>query len=203
MFALETVDIIVKGSLYAIKYINSYDEFENNKYEDDNSTKNEFRRLFSNWSDPEYLEAFFEANKSDLQKEFYNFISIEDAIEETIEEASLLEEQLIEIAESGNKTNNLQTLFKSLDDREKAIYPIPPHQKSKVYGSYRPSWLRIYAIRIDRNVFVVSGGAIKLVHKMKERQHLRTELDKLELVKHYLIDNDIIDKEDLIEFFEI
>ena len=78
MFAIET---IVENSLYAIRYEDIEDDkFENNEIEEEHSRKDEFRRLFANWSNPEYLDAFFAKHKSDLQKELFNFISIEDEL---------------------------------------------------------------------------------------------------------------------------
>ena len=99
MFAIE---IIIKNSLYAIKYADNYDEFENNEFFDTGS-KNEFSRLFNNWQDPEYLDAFFNKYKKDLQKEFYNFISIEDAIQKTIDEAFKFEQKILSLAKKRKK----------------------------------------------------------------------------------------------------
>jgi len=187
MFAVET---IIENSLYAIKY-------ERNK-------RNEFSKLFKEWSDIEYLESFFEKHKSDLQKEFYNFISIEDAIEQTIEEADELEQKVIKIAENGKTNNlqNLQTLFKPLNKKDFEKYPIPDYEKTKVYGSAQKSWLRIYAIRIESNVFIVTGGAIKLTETMNEREHLQKKLNKLNQVKQFLIDEGIIENDSIIDFIE-
>jgi len=185
------VEIIIKDSLYAIKY--------------DKNVDDEFTKLFENWNDVQYLESFFEEHKKDLQKGFYNNISIEEAVFKTIEEAGDLEKELIEIAEEGkiNNYENLQTLFKPLYNKDKSRYPIPEHQKSKVYGSYRKSWLRIYAIRIDENVFIITGGAIKLTRTMNDREHLLTELNKLNQVKQFLIEQEIIDVDTIIDFFEL
>lgn len=187
-FAITT---IIENSLYAVEY--------------NNTGNDEFHNLFENWSDVEYLEAFFEKHKSDLQRDFYNNIPIEDAIIQTINEAEKLEQQLIEIAEKGKTyaVHSLQTLFKPLYNYEKAIYPIPEHQKSKAYGSDFKSWLRIYAIRIEENTFIVTGGAIKLTETMNDREHLQNELEKLDLVKQFLIDEDIIDNDSIVDFTEI
>jgi len=203
MFALET---IVENSLYAIRYDSiEEDEFENNEFDEDKSKKDEFRRLFKNWSDPEYLDAFFDKHKLDLQKDFYSFISIDDAINRTIDEADALEQQLIEIAETGKteRLDTLQTLFKPLNKKDESIHPIPDYQKSKVYGEHRKSWLRIYAIRIEPNIYCITGGAIKLVLKMEEREHLKNELHKLELAKQFLINNEIIDADSIVDFLEL
>jgi len=202
MFALET---IVENSLYAIRYDSiEEDEFENNEFDEDKSKKDEFRRLFKNWSDPEYLDAFFDKHKLDLQKDFYSFISIDDAINRTIDEADTLEQQLIEIAETGKteRLDTLQTLFKPLNKKDEELYPIPDYQKSKVYGELRKSWLRIYAIRLNSNEFVVTGGAIKLTKTMNDREHLKKELEKLHLVKQFLISKGI-DEENISEFLEL
>ncbi len=50
----------------------------------------EFERLFELWQDIEYLEQFFEDNKHDLQSEFYDQISVEEAVRETRNEANLM-----------------------------------------------------------------------------------------------------------------
>lgn len=202
MFAIET---IIKDSLYAVKYDDEHDEFENNEFEKDGSPKNEFKRLFNNWSDVEYLDAFFDKHQSDLKTEFYTDILTENAIERTINEANKLEQKLISIAENGktNNSENLDNLFKPLDNREKSVYPPPEYQKNKVYGDEYKSWLRIYAIRIEENVFIVTGGAIKLVKNMNEREHLINELKKLDKIKQFLIGEGIIDKEGIVEYLEL
>ena len=64
------------------------------------------------------------------------------------------------------------------------------------------SWLRIYAIRLEKNVFVVTGGAIKLTHTMQERVHTQLELDKLNLCRQYLVDNGVFDSESFISMIE-
>ncbi len=199
MFALE---IIVKDSLYSVKYTDYTDEFENNEFVN-NSSRNEFERLFNNWQDPEYLDAFFNKYRQDLQNEFFDFISIEDAILKTINEAFEFQQKILSIAEKGKTelTERLQTLFVPLNNYEKEKYPIPDYQKTKAYGS-RKSWLRMYAIRIDANIFIITGGAIKLTKTMNERGYLIKELDKMEEVKSFLISENIIDNNSIVDFLE-
>lgn len=186
IFALE---IIVENSLYSVKYRGEESD--------------ELRRLFNDWTDIEFLESFFETHINDLNKEFYTYLSIEDAIGQTLADVGDLEKRLIEIAIDGqnDKHNTLETLFKPLNNNAK--YPPSVLEESKVYGSERKSWLRIYALRLESNVFVITGGAIKLTRTMNDREHLLDELDKLEKVKQYLITESIIDNDSLIDFFEI
>jgi hypothetical protein len=59
-------------------------------------------------------------------------------------------------------------------------------------------FLRLYAIRLADGSFVVTGGSIKLTEKMNGRKHLEAELVKMEQVKRYLKEIDVLYFEDLI-----
>lgn len=169
---------LVEESLYSVRF--------------EGEAIHEFSRLFNLWNDIEYLESFFEEHQQDLEQEFWEGLSVEDAISKTIQDARKLELKLIQVAESG-KTNRFDTLsgfFKPLRD---STMRITRFEKNKAKGLQYPSWLRIYAIRVDTNLFFVSGGGIKLTQTMNERAHLQVELQKLEVVKNYLQDEDNID----------
>lgn len=63
-------------------------------------------------------------------------------------------------------------------------------EKDKLKGELYPSWLRLYAVRLDVNLFVVCGGGIKLTPTMNNREHLLKELKKLDVTVQYLRDED-------------
>jgi hypothetical protein len=162
---------------------------------------NEFEKLFDNWTDVEFLFNFFEEHIEDLESGFYTDTSIDNAVNKTIEEAEDLEEIILGLSESGeyDDSQTLQSLFKPLDNRKSGL---EVHQEEKASGSKRKSWLRIYAIRIAANTYVVSGGAIKLTETMNEREHLLKELDKLKVVKDFLIKKELFDEDDF-DFLEM
>jgi hypothetical protein len=62
----------------------------------------------------------------------------------------------------------------------------PNYEENKAYGFKYKSWLRLYAIRISANIFVVSGSAIKLTKAMQDRAHTQKELQKLKMTAQYL-----------------
>ena len=64
----------------------------------------------------------------------------------------------------------------------------------------RKNYLRIYALRIDKNCFVITGGAIKFTHLMQDRKHTQLELNKIEMCRNYLKENGIIDADSFYEF---
>lgn len=169
---------IITESLYSVQY--------------DTESDHEFSRIFDAWTDAEYLESFFEEHQEDLKNGIWGRMTIEEAILITRKEAIRLEDELLEIAKTGktNRYETLSTLFKPLHN---ATTQIEAFEFNKVKGDNRRSWLRIYAIRIDSNLFVISGGAIKLTRTMNERAHLLEELQKLEITKLFLTEGDDLD----------
>jgi hypothetical protein len=64
----------------------------------------------------------------------------------------------------------------------------------------RQKLLRIYAIKLDTNCFVITGGAIKITGTMQGHKDTLEELAKLERCKQYLKENDVFD---LDSFYEL
>lgn len=62
------------------------------------------------------------------------------------------------------------------------------------------SWLRIYAIKLEPGIYIITGGAIKLTRTMQEREHTLIELARMEKVRRFLLDNDIVDKDSFVDF---
>jgi hypothetical protein len=169
---ISNIFVIVRDSLFAAKF--------------QKEECNAFARMFELWNDAEFLEAFFEEHKQDLNA-FWQHVSVQEAVIATMNEAILLERKLVAVAQTGltDENETLSCLFRPLRNGTTKLEEL---ERSKVRGSRRHSWLRIYAIRVDVNLFVVSGGAIKLTRTMNERSHLVTELEKLEYLRGYLGD---------------
>jgi len=174
---------IIKHSLYSVRYSN-YGE-------------SEFRRLFNLWNDASALFEFFQEHENELNSPFWNGISIEQAVLKTRKDAFLFEEKVLTIAQKGKlfKTDGLSSFFKPLSQGNLTY----KFEKDKAKGPSQKSWLRLYAIRIDSNLFLISGGGIKLTQAMNESELLLKELDKLELVRKYLND----DQSSFFELYEI
>ncbi len=153
----------------------------------------EFEKLFNSWNDIEHLEDFFEKNIEDLQSNFFKITNVEDAVFSTLAEAKNLEQKLKTLSESSNKelAESLDTLFIPLDKQRTEI----ELEKSKAYGIKRKSWLRVYAIRVDNELYIITGGAIKLTATMNEREHTARELQKLSRTVDFLKEQGIIDKD--------
>ncbi len=91
--------------------------------------------------------------------------------------------------------SGLEEVFRPLDNLQ-FQNEILGKNKAKV------SWLRLYALRVDRNIYIVTGGAIKLTQLMQEREHTNHELEKIDSCREYLMSQGIVDVDGVIEEME-
>ena len=74
-------------------------------------------------------------------------------------------------------------------------------EKARLHDSMRHvSWLRIYAIKLEPGIYVITGGAIKLTRTMQEREHTLVELARMEKVRRFMLDNGICDMDSFRDY---
>ena len=167
-------EITGDGRLWAVRY--------------DGEDDDELYNVFNKWNDVLLLRNFFIANKDDLLL-YYRVSSINEAVMDTIEDSELLENALLDLSTDAD----LNILFRPLSNYMQESYL----EKEKAKISKRKkhaSWLRIYAIKLNSGIFIITGGTIKLTATMQDRPHTARELIKIEQVRRFLIDNDIADE---------
>ncbi|MBP6871945.1 MAG: hypothetical protein KBC43_08060 [Bacteroidales bacterium] len=144
---------------------------------------NEFDRLMELWTNPQYLKKFAEDNE---------IADVEDYVLDRLSDAEQIQDVLDEI-----ETDEvpLEQYFKPLFDKETGI-KILSLRKGKLNHNH----LRIYAIKIDTDCFVITGGAIKMSQAMQDFPDTQIELDKLYAAQRYLKDNGVFD---IDSFFEL
>lgn len=155
----------------------------------DGEEDNEYDRLMELWNDTEYVRDFLKENETDLEewqtiKQFIGFIRTN---------ANEIDQRLIEITKSDK--SSLSNFFQTLENNEYQ-YQILSKQKGKNHS------LRFYALKIDEEVFVITGGAIKLPrhHLMEHRDHTNKELEKINRAKDFLKAQDVFDEDSFFEF---
>ena len=156
-----------------------------------NETNDEFDRLFELWQDVQYLEEFFDNNKTDLT---YFGKSVEEAVKQTRADAKELQKQFLDIR-SGQNNKKLDSYFHTLDRYKPTSSD--EYERCKSYGTFEKSWIRLYTIKIPDNSFIITGGAIKLTKAMSERPHTQKEIDNLNNCMFFLHREGIIDKKGL------
>jgi hypothetical protein len=183
----------IYGNLYSV-------QFEENK-------PHALEQIFDDWKDPEVLFDFFEDNKEDLQSGFFGEISVSNAIEITMLQAEQFENQILKLSKQSltNYGSPFDKLFVNLINAP-AFNNSFLNISVKAYGpnsQAKTSWLRVYAIRVD-NVFIITGGAIKLTKNMNDRTHTKIEYDKLRIVVNSLKENFLTEKSDFnFDFFQL
>jgi len=125
----------------------------------------------------------------------YFKINLLSAIHRTIQESNEIIQELSAVAKNGlaNQQADLDTLFKPLHKNEAFSRP-RYHTDYKAKGfQYEAPWIRIYAVRCDKNFFVITGFGIKLVKQMKDDPLLEIEPQKLEKATAYLKEECFLD----------
>jgi hypothetical protein len=150
-------------------------------------SQDEYERLFDLWDDAEYIFDYLLSNEEYIKTDYFQGAEPEDIAQKISKEAEELEILIEEHFFDPAKT--LQMLFVPIG---KQTY-IPRYQETKAFVNDRRYFpkpiLRIYAIRISENTFVISGGAIKLVHAMSDHADTKKELEKLLITKAFLSSN--------------
>ena len=173
-------DVLHNGRLWAVVY--------------DGDSQDILTKTFANWLDPGFLEVFFIQNSKDLEK-YFHITNLDVAIYDTIADAASLSCLILDIRPSAN----LDIIFRPLENQRIREMLLSREKAKGKRQTTHASWLRIYAIKLDTGIYLITGGAIKLTHLMSEREHTLNELKKMEMVRNYLLDNGIIDADGIKE----
>ena len=149
----------------------------------DNETDNELDRLLDQWTNVRYLKLFAQKNKIHDTETF---------IKARLTDAENMEDAIAEIAQNNKK---LKFFFQPLYNEETGLTTLSL-QKAK----QKNNRLRLYAIRIDDNLFLITGGAIKMSQEMKDHPLTAKERLKLFHARDWLKDNGIFDNDTFFEF---
>lgn len=160
----------------------------------DDCSDNALYMLFEQWNDVVGLREFFKANIDDLSS-YFKITDVNEAIYDTIEDSERLQCLILDISPDAD----LDKLFRPLSNSQ--IHVLLGKEKARLHESQKhASWLRIYAIKLEPGIYVITGGAIKLTRTMQEREHTLLELQKMEQVRRFLLDNNVIDKDAFTDY---
>lgn len=166
--------ILENNSLWAVRYAG----------EEDNS----LRMVFNQWNDPEWLWDFFTENMADLES-YFKVTDLDQAIYDTMDDSEKLECLILDISPDAN----LDKLFRPLENSRTAEMKLGKEKARLRERAEHPSWLRLYAIKLEPGCYLITGGAIKLTRTMQEREHTLKELQKMEQVRNLLIEQGVMD----------
>ena len=161
-------------NVYAVKY---------DQYKED-----ELTRHLDLWNDITYLKEFYDKNKRYILNNSYLAVnSIREFIYAVNDNAEMLDDAICEYSEN----NSLFQLFIVLQEKED-LKEVLSLRKAK------QNFLRLYGVRLE-NIYIITGGAIKITQKMQEHENTEKELDKLKAFKKYLQKKDVFNEETFYE----
>ena len=171
-----TFDLITENEhLWAVRYEDCLD--------------NVLDSMFGQWNDVVWLRSFFKQNISDLES-YFKITDVNQAIYDTIEDGERLQCLIMDISPDAD----LDKIFRPLENSRTSEILLGK-EKARLRNTPRhASWLRIYAIKLEPGIYIVTGGAIKLTRTMQGREHTLIELARMEKVRRFLLDNDIVER---------
>ncbi len=147
----------------------------------ENQIDNEYDRLMELWTNIDFLRNY--ANNNNI-KDNVNFVN------DILSDAEQIQDFLDDI---NQKNDPYGYYFEPLQDSEKTR--ILALQKGKI----KRNSLRFYAIKMDVNCYVITGGAIKMSQTMQEHPDTVTELNKLKKARVFFDLKGIINEESFYE----
>lgn len=163
---------------------------------------NEYARVFKQWHDLDYLVDFFLDNAAYINTPFWKDAGLdptkpEDSAQRVLDEAEDLEdyiEELVSNMKQGFKPD-FDEYFHFLNGKYKCLWTLEP---MKSYGTERPSLLRLYAIKLEANCYLIVYGGIKLGDTIQNSPVLKDKVfNKIDKVLNYLKANGIADSTDI------
>lgn len=163
---------------------------------------NELENIRAKWKDPFYLKPFYDENITFFQTQYWQGISRNRFVSDVVASRPQI------FADFNNSciSFNLYDHFEPLTKKDAKIREInerkeKEHQLVKLKSKYgfilNRVAFRLYAIEIDFDCFLITGGAIKIVEEMDQAPNTSLELQKLEYVYNLLIAEGISTKKDL------
>lgn len=163
----------------------------------DDCLDNVLDSILGQWNDVVWLRNFFKANLNDLTS-YFKITDVNEAIYDTIEDSERLQCLIMDISPDAN----LYELFRPLDNN-RTLEMLLGKEKARLHNTPKhASWLRIYAIKLEPGIYVITGGTIKLTRTMQEREHTLVELARMEKVRRFMLDNYIMDKDSFDDYMK-
>jgi hypothetical protein len=169
------LDTIIEGSLYGIQW-------------DTEEQDDILEQMSILYTDAQYLDQYFQDNADKLKYYKRQAFSPKDAAIRTAKEADALIQELKQLSEEGlgGGPKSLDDLFERLHSEKVNFHPrYYTDVKAKGYPEDAP-WVRVYAVKCEDNLYVITGFGIKLVKDMRDDPDLLLEIDKLEAATIYL-----------------
>lgn len=152
-----------------------------------------FTKCFSQWEDVSYVREYL---KLHLPANNYYGLGLKEAAKKVLKESQAFYSEILKIARNEIPNQKLdEYIFHPLHEKDDFDIPL---LSAKAYGAKgKKSFLRIYAIRLSDESYLVIGGLIKLHRSLQDSEEGRNILEQLKKWTEYLRKNNIDDAFDI------
>lgn len=148
--------------------------------------RNEYDRLMDSWTDVDHLRNYAKAHQvADVDRFVRQILTAAEEIDDFLQSFN-------------PATDGLDEFFKPLSNLDSGIGKDLNSRKGRIDGNI----LRLYAIRLDQNFFLITGGAVKMSLEMRDHPDTERELQKIQTVRSYLKENGVFDDDSFIDFIQ-
>lgn len=152
----------------------------------------ELDKIQEQLQDPSFLRNFIKSNDSGWKKGKYKNYSLTYLSNQVLKEVADLFDKLDELTEESQNGDCFELLFDEFKELSFSERYDDPSRK-KMYTYDHGSILRLYGIGLGNNAIIITGAGIKLVDKMQDAPALMVELNKMNYLKNWLIQENISD----------
>lgn len=188
MKILSTFDGQKKG-VYLAKFANC------SIYETPDAYETELSKALQELQDPFLVRKLISTKGSGWKKGNYKSITLKELTTNVLDEIDDLFFDINEILEQSQEKSLdwLLDNFKPLSDADLLHKP----ERLKMYTYDFGSLLRLYGIQLGHDSVILTGIAIKLTLSMKDGSHTQLELDKMDYLRSWLLENNISNSDQL------
>ncbi|MDE5874958.1 MAG: hypothetical protein K2H15_04865, partial [Muribaculaceae bacterium] len=168
----------------------------------DEINTDEYSRILTLWKNLDYLVNFFKENAEKVNQPFWLKSGLDPS--DPLKSAGRVAKEAIKLASHIHKLSqntlegghpDLEDFFKPLGGKYSYLRELEP-QKS--YGLAHPPLLRLYAIKLGINVYIIVYGGIKLGRTIQDSPGLYPQVfNRIDNVISYLKANGVLEGEDI------
>lgn len=166
-------------------------------YETPDSYENELSKSLDLLLDPLEVRTLIKNPNSGWKKGIYKNKTLYELTNNVLEELDDLMQD-IKYLQNESQDESLDWLldnFKPLSNADLLNKP----ERLKMYTYEYGSLLRLYGVQLGQNSVIITGIALKLADKMQDGNMTKLELDKMNYLRSWLLENNITHSEELTQ----
>ncbi|MEZ4722909.1 MAG: hypothetical protein R2813_13630 [Flavobacteriales bacterium] len=165
------------------------------RYEDMPEGENSWSQFIDKLSDAEFRRSFIQARHANLLvKGYFGTYTVSEASNRVLDEFLDITDELADAYQNGIQELILllNERFKPLDNQ--VVSEELMRSKAKPMNPKEP-WVRLYAVKVSPDLYIFSGGTIKLTQYIDQDEATKHEKAKVDRLRQCLINEGMYDRD--------